>query len=49
LFISLITLLFPLFIRGETLIMQTRNISAMKLIFPMEFADNFDKVYGSFG
>lgn len=29
--------------------MQTLNISAMKLIFPMKFVDSFHKVYGSFG
>jgi len=29
--------------------MQTLNISAMKLIFPMKFIDGFHKVYGSFG
>jgi len=45
----LIILLFSIFIRGEKLSMQTLNISAMKLIFPMKFIDGFHKVYGSFG
>jgi len=34
-------LIISILIRGEKLIMQTRNISAMKLIFPIKCVDSF--------